>query len=953
MDDQSTSDRLRSRLSGAAGSMVPVATGGQQQQQVLRRRRSSLTNESELSVNTNAASAGGSEIGSPPRVASKPLFAPRRPKVTFPTSHSSSALQTLSRQSPEPTQNGQHQQQRQHNQHNRHQQQEPKKPARISLRPALKPSSSHPAGQHAHQHRPPIPPPPPSDAASTPSTVSSLTDSEIIPPRRPGGLSFRAPQKIERPQLPSPPQSAGRLPYSMPGGWDELDEPNAREEHNEIIRRRPVAFHQSLPSSPRHSPREIEYIPDSRRQSESDFSDTDLSENTEVTTTESDTTVSYTKPSRKASVHLPNSGNNALARGNSHRDNDKRALTAQPPPPPNRRHQNHGDNRPNSPPSTRALERIIANKGAPPPPPRPAPSTRSEAGRRTLHIEVIAPPAPKESEEQIRRREEEVRRRQRIEADLLDKIADLERQLKEEAESKMALIRARSPSPAKHTREAEAAAAAAAAAATAEALASKEQLSGALERLSVMQAQREAEAREKQEQLSGALERLSVMQAQREAEARENQEQLNGALERLSVMQAQRERQENDMQALVLARDQERSRSDELARRSEELQHQIERQAKDLAGVRETLLEQSKLLEDRCTLLAQAEIERDQARDSKIEAEARISILEQEVADVRAAKSQSEIVTIERLAASEMVREVLEIKVNGFEAEVKNKAMAIEDLTKARDELNDELTRSKAEVVVLTEEKMALQLAKAEAEKRIAELEDDGSRMRVTIATLEGEKAVLETKVANVEEEIKNKQARVDDLEKATAEKDTQITTLTTEKNGLSTEVVILTAAKDEKEKELAATKEQGDMFVTALTNKIATIEMEKDRQLAEAKETTEKEVAAAKEANAKSLAELQDKINAAEAEATKIQGELKDLQDKTPADYTAAVIKFGREKDELADKVNALQAEVDSKAAEADARVAALATEKAQLEAALEAETRRIPELRDRKSVV
>ncbi|KLU87166.1 hypothetical protein MAPG_06169, partial [Magnaporthiopsis poae ATCC 64411] len=325
MDDQSTSDRLRSRLSGAAGSMVPVAP---QQQQILRRRRSSLT-ESELSVNTNAASAGGSEIGSPPRVASKPAFAPRRPKVSFPSSHSSSALQTLSRQSPEPTQNGQHQQhqqQHQHNQHNRHQQQEPKKPARISLRPALKPSSSHPSGQHTYQHRPPIPPPPSSDATSTPSTVSSLTDSEIIPPRRPGGLSFRPAQKIERPQLPSPPQSAGRLPYSMPGGWDELDEPDAREEHNEMIRRRPAAYHQSLPSSPRHGPREIEYIPDSRRQSESDFSDTDLSENTEVTTTESDTTVSYTtQPSRKTKVHLPNSGNNTLARSNSNRDSDKRA----------------------------------------------------------------------------------------------------------------------------------------------------------------------------------------------------------------------------------------------------------------------------------------------------------------------------------------------------------------------------------------------------------------------------------------------------------------------------------------------------------------------------------------------------------------------------------------------------------------------------------------------------
>ncbi|KAL8303212.1 hypothetical protein RB597_005189 [Gaeumannomyces tritici] len=980
MDDQSTSGRLRSRLSGAAGSMVPVATG---HQQVLRRRRSSITNDSELSVNTNAASAGGSEIGSPPRV-NRPPFAPRRPKVTFPTSLSSSALQTLSRQSPEPTQNSQQQQ----HQHNQHQNQEQKKPARISLKPALKPSSSHPAGQHAHQHRPPIPPPPSSEAPSGPSTVS-LTDSESMPTRRPGVLSFRPAQKMERPQLPSPPQSAGRLGYSMPGGWDELDESNSREEHNEMIRRRPAAHHHSLPSSPRHSPREIEYIPDSRRQSESDFSDTDLSETTEATTTTmSDTTVSYTQPSRKPKVLLPNNGNYALSRSNSNRDNDRRALAPQPPPPPARRYNSNGGGRPESPPNPRALERIIASKGAPPPPPRPAPSTRSEAGRRTLHIEVIAPPAPKETEEQVRRREEEIRRRERIEANLLDKIADLELQLQQEAESKMALIRARSPSPAKSTtREVEVAAAAAAAVATAEALASKEQLSGALERLSVMQsqreaeaqqnkeqlsgalerlsvmqAQREAEAQENQERLNGALERLSVMQAQREAEARENQERLNGALERLSVMQAERERRENHVQSLALARDQERSRSEELARRTEEMQYQIERQTKDLAGVRETLLEQSKLLEDRCALLTQAQLERDQARDSRIEAEARINILEQEVSDVRAAKSQSEIVTIERLAASELVREVLEIKVNGFEAEVKNKVMAIEDLTKERDELNVELTKSKAEVVVLTEEKMALQVAKADAEKRIAELEDDGSRMRVTIATLEGEKAVLETKVANVEEEIKNKQARVDDLEKATAEKDTQITTLTTEKNGLSTEVVILAAAKEEKEKELVATKEQnekelaaakeqGEMVVTALTNKITTIEMEKDKQLADAKEMTEKEVAAAKEANARSLAELQDKINAAEAEAAKIQAELKDLQDSTPEDYTAAVVRFGQEKDELADQVAALKAEVESKAVEADVRVAALAAEKAGLEAqkaALEAETRRIPELRD-----
>lgn len=878
--ERERSDRLRNRLSGAGG-IVPTRPA-----QPSRRRSGSLDDtSSQVSMSSNAPTVGsGSHLGSS-RVARSGRN--RRPKVSFPSNGSQQSTGSVSDNSLDFLR---------------------QRTERQSLKSAMKTPQR------------PSTPPLPADSTTGPS-FASLSDSQessrrSIRPRR--RLSFKEPSTTTTTTT----QDKRR---SVPGSsWAERFLPQVTNA-NALMRREPFSRHDSFGS-------------------DTDYTDSELSDDTHATTVMSDATVGSPKVQKRQTTTVTTSV--------------PVVQTRQQAPP-------------TSAPSVGSS----------------APAPTKPAGRK-LTIEVH--PA-RETEEEVRKREEEKRRRERIEADLRSKIAGLEKRMQAEAEDnarQQQQVQRQIASVAAKQKERQAPASAPAT--PAPPAPSRQAPVPPMSRLSTGRTestpaspQLNAQARPFQPSPRPSPRPLSMTANMGPVVPPMSHVPQMPSLDMMPPFLQQAVPAMPMPAPLPMPMVQQPpAMAQQAGAVDATLQQQLEAQAAQLASLR--------------TALAAAEAERDENKTGMTTLSEQCQTLEAEVRTVRAAVSQSEEVTIAKLAACELVRDLLRVKVEGFESEVKTKAMVIEGLSAERDRLAVALEASAAEVAVLSERSRMLDEDRERAHGDMLALKEELVNARAAAEALEKDKAELEGVVKDKEgciEQLKkdgdeakasNDELRkeVEQLAAASATKDQELvevtaklaeaeSTLATSQSSLATLEASLATTTEEKTKEISNLQEKLAAAETAAATALATAETnmatataEKEAEIAAlndkltaaaaAKESelaslNDKLAAATAEKEAE-LAALHDQLAAAQAETTKAEAEIQNLEGRTPEDHAASLATAAREKDELAGRVAALQAEVESRAAEANDMVTTFATEKAALEAdraAVESERNELEEAR------
>ncbi|KAI6358802.1 hypothetical protein MCOR25_007238 [Pyricularia grisea] len=869
-----------------AGGIVPTRPA-----QPSRRRSGSLDETaSQVSLSSNAPTIGSGSHLSSSRVARTGRS--RRPTVTFPTT--SSSHHSTGSGSDNTTDSLR------------------QRTERHSLKSAMKTPQR------------PLTPPLPADSTTGPS-FGSLSDSQESSRRsiRRRRLSFKEPSTTTQDKR-----------RSMPGGWAERFLPQVTNA-NALMRREPFARRDSFESDTE------------------DYTDSELSDDTHATTVMSDATVGSPKV-------------------------QKRPVT-----------------------TTAPVVQITNTRQAPPTSAHSvsAASAPTKPPGRTLTIEVH--PA-RESEEEVRKREEEKRRRERIEADLRSKIAGLEKRMQAEAEDnarQQQQVQRQIASVAAKQKERQAPVSAPAT--PAPPAPSRQAPVPPMSRLSPGRTestpaspQLNAQARPFQPSprplsmtaMAPVVPQMNHLPPMPTLEIIPPF--LQQAIPSMTIPPSMPPPPPHPMPMVK------QHNPADLT-----LQQQLDAQAAQLASLRATL--------------AAVEAERDENKSGMATLSEQCKTLEAEVRTVRAARSQSEEVTIAKLAACELVRDVLRIKVEGFESEVKTKAMVIEDLSTERDRLAVALEASAAEVAVLTERSRMLEEDRERAHGDMLALKEELVNVRAAAEALEREKAELEGKVVGLQGDLGTAQSKIAELELVVKEKELVVkdkegvikekedcieqlkkdgdevkasndelkkeveelasagaikdkelieittkladaeATLATSQSSLATLETTLATTAEEKAKEISGLQEKLAAAETAVAAAITTAEANMAAATAE-KETEiaslNDKLAAAKAEKEAELASLNEKLAAAEAETTKAQAEIKDLQGKTPEDYAASIAAAAKEKDELASKIAALQAEVESRTAEANDMVTTFATEKAALEAdkaAVESERSEIEEAR------
>ncbi|EHA54166.1 hypothetical protein MGG_15612 [Pyricularia oryzae 70-15] len=899
--ERERSDRLRNRLSGAGG-IVPTRPA-----QPSRRRSGSLDDtSSQVSMSSNAPTVGsGSHLGSS-RVARSGRN--RRPKVSFPSNGSQQSTGSVSDNSLDFLR---------------------QRTERQSLKSAMKTPQR------------PSTPPLPADSTTGPS-FASLSDSQessrrSIRPRR--RLSFKEPSTTTTTTT----QDKRR---SVPGSsWAERFLPQVTNA-NALMRREPFSRHDSFGS-------------------DTDYTDSELSDDTHATTVMSDATVGSPKVQKRQTTTVTTSV--------------PVVQTRQQAPP-------------TSAPSVGSS----------------APAPTKPAGRK-LTIEVH--PA-RETEEEVRKREEEKRRRERIEADLRSKIAGLEKRMQAEAEDnarQQQQVQRQIASVAAKQKERQAPASAPTT--PAPPAPSRQAPVPPISRLSTGRTestpaspQLNAQARPFQPSPRPSPRPLSMTANMGPVVPPMSHVPQMPSLDMMPPFLQQAVPAMPMPAPLPMPMVQQPpAMAQQAGAVDATLQQQLEAQAAQLASLR--------------TALAAAEAERDENKTGMTTLSEQCQTLEADVRTVRAAVSQSEEVTIAKLAACELVRDLLRVKVEGFESEVKTKAMVIEGLSAERDRLAVALEASAAEVAVLSErsrmldedrerahgDMLALKEELVNARAAAEALEKDKAELEGKVAGLQGDLGTAHAKLAELEGVVKDKEGCIEQLKKdgdeakasndelrkeveqlaaASATKDQELvevtaklaeaeSTLATSQSSLATLEASLATTTEEKTKEISNLQEKLAAAETAAATALATAETnmatataEKEAEIAAlndkltaaaaAKESelaslNDKLAAATAEKEAE-LAALHDQLAAAQAETTKAEAEIQNLEGRTPEDHAASLATAAREKDELAGRVAALQAEVESRAAEANDMVTTFATEKAALEAdraAVESERNELEEAR------
>ncbi|KAJ5017983.1 Daple-like protein [Colletotrichum sp. SAR 10_99] len=430
--------------------------------------------------------------------------------------------------------------------------------------------------------------------------------------------------------------------------------------------------------------------------------------------------------------------------------------------------------------------------------------------KKTLHIEIKAPPAPAAlpaPPSVPRITHEELRERERIEEDLLKEIS----RMRDETKS---LLGRQS--------------------------ATDRRLEDALDRLDILHSDKERAERQRNEALE-SLKTLSADKGMIEKLHRDEQK-LNDRITRdltriTSDLEVQLQllddannllhEHEMSLEGVRKERDELRDVAAELEAKSTELEaktSQLGSKSNELAA-RFTELE-SKSTELEQTLASErdakneisskyATLENDFAEQKKEREhfEARCSNLEKDLGDLGAVTKETERALIERIAAAELTRDALRIRVASLETDLIKRGTELGDVTSERDLLRMELDRYKPQVDSLLKENGGLTEANKNLQVRIDELDEQKKGLEASVEQLESEKKGIQERFDSIEVEKQEIVVRFTELETANTDLQTRFESLEITKG----ELEIGKAELDTRVKDLEGVQAKYDKLQTRI----------------------------------------------------------------------------------------------------------------------------------------
>ncbi|KAI8231228.1 Daple-like protein [Colletotrichum sp. SAR 10_96] len=430
--------------------------------------------------------------------------------------------------------------------------------------------------------------------------------------------------------------------------------------------------------------------------------------------------------------------------------------------------------------------------------------------KKTLHIEIKAPPAPAAlpaPPSVPRITHKELRERERIEEDLLKEIS----RMRDETKS---LLGRQS--------------------------ATDRRLEDALDRLDILHSDKERAERQRNEALE-SLKTLSADKGMIEKLHRDEQK-LNDRITRdltriTSDLEVQLQllddannllhEHEMSLEGVRKERDELRDVAAELEAKSTELEaktSQLGSKSNELAA-RFTELE-SKSTELEQTLASErdakneisskyATLENDFAEQKKEREhfEARCSNLEKDLGDLGAVTKETERALIERIAAAELTRDALRIRVASLETDLIKRGTELGDFTSERDLLRMELDRYKPQVDSLLKENGGLTEANKNLQVRIDELDEQKKGLEASVEQLESEKKGIQERFDSIEVEKQEIVVRFTELETANTDLQTRFESLEITKG----ELEIGKAELDTRVKDLEGVQAKYDKLQTRI----------------------------------------------------------------------------------------------------------------------------------------
>lgn len=430
--------------------------------------------------------------------------------------------------------------------------------------------------------------------------------------------------------------------------------------------------------------------------------------------------------------------------------------------------------------------------------------------KKTLHIEIKAPPAPAAlpaPPSVPRITHEELRERERVEEDLLKEISRMRDETKNLLGRQSATDR---------------------------------RLEDALDRLDILHSDKERAERQRNEALE-SLKTLSADKGMIEKLHRDEQK-LNDRITRdltriTSDLEVQLQllddannllhEHEMNLEGVRKERDELRDVATELEAKSTELEaktSELGSKSNELAA-RFTELE-SKSTELEQTLASErdakndisskyATLENDFAEQKKEREhfEARCSNLEKDLGDLGAVTKETERALIERIAAAELTRDALRIRVASLETDLIKRGTELGDVTSERDLLRMELDRYKPQVDSLLKENGGLTEANKNLQIRIDELDEQKKGLEASVEQLETEKKGIQERFEAIEVEKQEIVVRFTELETANTDLQTRFESLEITKG----ELEIGKAELDTRVKDLEGVQAKYDKLQTRI----------------------------------------------------------------------------------------------------------------------------------------
>ncbi|KXH26104.1 hypothetical protein CSAL01_06337 [Colletotrichum salicis] len=289
---------------------------------------------------------------------------------------------------------------------------------------------------------------------------------------------------------------------------------------------------------------------------------------------------------------------------------------------------------------------------------------------------------------------------------------------------------------------------------------------------------------------------------------------LGDALDRLSLVSADKEKIEKRRREEKTLKDKIARDYDEQSRLLDDVrsalgEHEkrlddVERERDQLKGIKEQLevnavklekeIEQERDAKTEVTtkyavlekdLIEQEKLLAEQAKLTK-KFEAQCHDLERSVGDAHFVTKETERSLIKRIAALELIKNTMELRVTGLETDLIRKGTEIGDITAERDLLRMEVDKYKPQVDELNRENGALIEAKKGLEARIDDLDQ--------------QKKGLEANIEKLETEKKDAQASFDALDAKKKGLEADMEMLSTEKNDIQTRFGALEVEKQEVE---------------------------------------------------------------------------------------------------------------------------------------------------------